>query len=443
MALNTLRPRAVVAAEDTVYVVPEWSGNRTTILNETETVNRGLGQLVPDAFDPPFSVNPILTRPELNGGGLLFGWYIPNAGRIVFDSEYPGVVPTLPDEDVIALDVGDHTASVVATGVGTILLDLAVDPGSGELWVAGTEAGNRTRFEPNLTGSAIENRLTVIDPDTGTPAVVALEPPAFPRAYAQPVALAFTGGDDSRVIAAALGSDRLVVLDAAQRAFVAEIPTGSLPSGLAVDRVRGLLYVLCRGDKTLRVHSLDAGYPLRSPPRAVLRPGTAAPRARPAPALRRRGDLGIRQRVDVLRLVPRVRPSRPDGLEPGQPRGQLRVLLPRRADGLRQLSRPGRDGHPDADPAPDEGADGHPVPPRPPGPGHQRRHTPALARRSPGHPDVPPGVRGAPRRDRHLPDRDAGVRDVPPLAAIRSRTPTDRAIACTRAWPPPGPASSA
>ena len=64
IALEALRPRDVVAIGNRVYAIPQNSGNETTILDETETKNLGLDQLVPDSFDGgPFPFNPVLDRP--------------------------------------------------------------------------------------------------------------------------------------------------------------------------------------------------------------------------------------------------------------------------------------------------------------------------------------------------------------------------------------------
>src|SRR5262249_62408513 len=66
------------------------------------------------------------------------------------------------------------------TGVGTVLFNMAVNPVSGKLYVANTDARNEVRFEGhNVSGPAqgapagsvrghfAESRITAIDPATG------------------------------------------------------------------------------------------------------------------------------------------------------------------------------------------------------------------------------------------------------------------------------------
>jgi hypothetical protein len=47
-------------------------------------------------------------------------------------------------------------------GTGTSIFDVAVYPASGDVWVSNTEALNLIRFEPELRGHFIDNRLTRI-----------------------------------------------------------------------------------------------------------------------------------------------------------------------------------------------------------------------------------------------------------------------------------------
>ncbi len=250
-----VKPRDIVVVGGTVYVIPQNSGNHTTLLDENHTSALGLHQEVPDAFDPPYVVNPILLRPELN---LARGWYIPNAGRVVLDAEYPGKVAALPDNDVIAIDVQTNLVLPLVThGAGTTLFDVERNPATGHLWVAATDARNRTRFEPNLRGRAVENRVTIAIPGGAVVRTLELAPPYTDRPLAQPVALAFFDGPhESLAYVAALGSSAVGVIDAKTGAYRGTIDTGPLPSGLAVDAERSRLYVFCRGDLTLRAYDV-------------------------------------------------------------------------------------------------------------------------------------------------------------------------------------------
>ncbi|HEX5010682.1 MAG TPA: hypothetical protein VFY71_09785 [Planctomycetota bacterium] len=267
-ALPADRPRALVVAGGTVYVAPQNSGNHTSCLDADQAVQLGLQQTDVDAFDPPFSVNPTLLVPQfsslafLNQNFGVFGWEVPQTGRIVMDDEFPTLVPQLQDNDVLELDPGSGALRPgVAHGVGTTLLAMARNPSTGDLWVAGTDAHNRTRFEPNVRGAGFDNRITVVAPDLQVKQIVSLAPPQTSVMHAQPVALAFLSGPAGRFgYVATLGDDTVVVLDAMTAVPVAELKVGAQPAGLAADDAHGLLYVLCRGDQTLRAYDAAHGH---------------------------------------------------------------------------------------------------------------------------------------------------------------------------------------
>ena len=59
----------------------------------------------------------------------------------------PSVIKyTMPDNDVVEIDVSTMTVSRYFPRVGTVNLGLAIQPGSGDLFVANTDARNLTRF---------------------------------------------------------------------------------------------------------------------------------------------------------------------------------------------------------------------------------------------------------------------------------------------------------
>ena len=60
----------------------------------------------------------------------------------------PKLNVTLPDYDVVEIDVATRAVRRNYAGVGTILFNLAQRPKTNELWVANTEARNLVRFEP-------------------------------------------------------------------------------------------------------------------------------------------------------------------------------------------------------------------------------------------------------------------------------------------------------
>lgn len=238
------RPRAMTPNADgsKVFVAFAESGNRTTI--------------VPPAVAPPQPppTNAALPPP-------------PQVGLIV-DAADPKWAPsvikfTIPDNDVAEIDVASLTVSRYFSRVGTSNLAIAVQPGSGDLFVANTDARNLVQFEPNLRGHAVDHRLTRIPIGGGAFTISDLNPNVdysqFPNPAAQATALAHPsaivfepGGNYSYV--AAFSSDRVAKISA-DGAVLARIRIGGDtadprqmrgPRGLALDAERGKLYVLNR-----------------------------------------------------------------------------------------------------------------------------------------------------------------------------------------------------
>jgi YVTN family beta-propeller protein len=132
--------RAIASSPDGrhVYVAFALSGNRTTV--------------IPAGVAPP---PPAPTNPNLPPA--------PPQALIVdsADSNWRHVVPyTVADHDVAEIDTSTLSVSRYFTGVGTINMGLAVRPTTGDLFVANTEARNVVRFEPNLRGHLVDNRVT-------------------------------------------------------------------------------------------------------------------------------------------------------------------------------------------------------------------------------------------------------------------------------------------
>src|SRR5262245_13953056 len=142
IALEGENPRAIAASPDgrRVYVTFALSGNRTTIIPAWA------------APPPPAPTNP--TLPPAPRQGLIVDAADPNWRDFV---QY-----TVADHDVGEIDTSSLTVSRYFTGVGTINLGLAVHPMTGDLFVANTNARNLVRFEPNLRGHLVDNRVTRI-----------------------------------------------------------------------------------------------------------------------------------------------------------------------------------------------------------------------------------------------------------------------------------------
>ncbi|MGV3533694.1 MAG: YncE family protein, partial [Chthoniobacteraceae bacterium] len=136
--LQGLYPRALAASADgaTVYVAFQNSGNGTTVLTPDQ------------APAQPAPSNSALPAP-------------PDTGLIVPATD-PRVTYTVLDHDVAEIHASTHAVVRYFSGVGTNLFDIAVQPGTGDLWVPNTEARNTVRFEPVLRGHVVDNRVTQI-----------------------------------------------------------------------------------------------------------------------------------------------------------------------------------------------------------------------------------------------------------------------------------------
>jgi YVTN family beta-propeller protein len=258
-------PRSLALSLDgsTLYVCALDSQNETTIVPWRLVKQRG----GPPAPNPP--MDPNLPVPFDTGLIVRFdGSQWRDEASAIWPVPY-----TLYDHDVIRID----TSSLAVVGqyrrVGTVLYNLGVNPVTGMIYVTNTEAYNEVRFEPNQNGQFAQNRITLIDPGTGTVTPVHLNqhinyanPAGDPTERALSLALPLDMGfssDGSTVYVAALGSAKVGVLDAAGN-VTRRIPVGPGPAGLALDEGNDRLYVVNRFASTLSVVDLtnDSSYEL-------------------------------------------------------------------------------------------------------------------------------------------------------------------------------------
>jgi DNA-binding beta-propeller fold protein YncE len=244
LAGNAPRSLAVDAAGTTVFAAFQFSGNRSTILPAS---------LAP-AQPAPWNTN--LPAP-------------PKTALIVPASD-PRIAFTLLDHDVAAVSAATLTVRTNYADTGTVLFDVAVRPGTDELWVANTEAFNLFRFEPELKGRFAASRVTRLGANDGVAEPVDLNPSgtAPTEALAQPTAVVFTD-DGASAWVAAFGSDRVARLDAASGAVLARVdvrtPPGAGtrqmrgPRGLALHEATGRLYVLNKLANTVSVIATGSG----------------------------------------------------------------------------------------------------------------------------------------------------------------------------------------
>jgi len=263
------RSLAVNAAGTRVYAAFLLSGNGTTVLPHTH----------PQTPAQPPPTNAALPAP-------------PDTALIVPVSD-PRITYSVADHDVVEINAETLTVAGYFSGAGTNLFDLAVHPGTGDLWVANTEALNLTRFEPALRGHFVDNRLsrialpattvTVFDLNAGLDYATLPNPAAQESALAQPAAICFTT-DGAHAWVAAFGSDRVAKVTTADGTVAVRVdvrPTGDSgamrgPRGLALHSGTQRLYVLNKLTNSVSVIDTTAATVLAEVPAGSHDPMPAA-----------------------------------------------------------------------------------------------------------------------------------------------------------------------
>lgn len=246
-------PRALATSPDGshVYAAIFESGNRTSILSAQEVVAGG---------GPPPPSPPMLgTLPPAPSVGLIVYWngahWVDETGTTEWESVLP-IPYTLPDDDVAMLDADTPVPTPsYFTSVGTLNYNLTVNPVTGLIYVPNLESFNLTRFEPNLAGRFAMNRITQIDPNSGSVTPVSLNPhinyavsPGPPAEVALSLSQANGGCWDAagdNLYLAALGSGTLAVVNRAGT-VTARVAVGEGPTAAVVDDARDRVYVLDR-----------------------------------------------------------------------------------------------------------------------------------------------------------------------------------------------------
>ncbi len=272
--LFTDTPRALAVSPDglKVYAAGFHSGNRTT------AVQRWVVQA--DGEMPAPTTNYAgVPQPGTSLVVQFDGQHWKDAEGGIWDSS---VRFALPDKDVFTIDANANPPAIVPTGtfsgVGTTLYSMAVNPVSGKVYVANTEALNVNRFEgpgtfagTTVRGHFVENRISVLSGASVLPrhlnkhvdyaSCCAPIPSAEnDKSLALPVALSVSQNGQWLVLAA-MGSDRVAVYNTAaieNDTFVPstanQIPvSGGGPSGIALDEGRKQIYVLTRFDNGISV----------------------------------------------------------------------------------------------------------------------------------------------------------------------------------------------
>src|SRR3954468_17049483 len=235
VTLFTDTPRALAVTPDgsRVYAAGFHSGNQTTSIGEA---------VLPDGFGPDGAPGPSTNaegRPAPDVGTIV-KWngshWVDALGRT--RDQY--VKFSLPDKDVFVLDAMANPphqlpgASGFFQTVGTILYSMVVNPVSGKVYVANTDANNLEMSEGpgisaghSLRGHLHESRITVLTPGGGVAprhlnkhidfgrCCAPIPNAENGRSLALPQGMGVTG-NGAALYVAALGSDKVGVFSTAQ-----------------------------------------------------------------------------------------------------------------------------------------------------------------------------------------------------------------------------------
>lgn len=291
------RPRALATSPDgeRVYAAFFESGNATTVVgartrnflfidNAVSRTNGPYAGVNPPpnsgtTFDPPLNSTLPTNLPPPNTGVIVrrneAGRWLDGNQRdwteFVSGTNAPLTqrVPgwNLPDRDLAIIDASTFATSY-ANGLMNICMAVAPNPASGHIAVAGTEAMNEVRFEPNLNGVFVQVKLAMVDPLALTKIVRDLNPhleSTTPTGNAglrqlsvgDPRSIVWTA-DGSRGYVAGMGSRNVVMIDSnGARLPSKPIEVGEGPCGLALDETRNRLYVFHRFATSISV--IDPG----------------------------------------------------------------------------------------------------------------------------------------------------------------------------------------
>jgi YVTN family beta-propeller protein len=247
-------PRAMAVSADgtTVYAAMALSGNQTTAIPF---------QVAPP---PPPPVNPAL--PPAPQQDVIVTYNDPAWSAYV--------TYTMPDNDVVAINSSTLAIDKYYSGVGTINQAIAVQPSTGNLFVANMDALNLIRFETNLNGHFVNNRITEITPSSGTTVAYDLNAgftytdmpnsSELSLALAEPTSIVFDSTGQNMYVAA-FGTDRVAEVSTAgavlarieidPNATGANLDTANKrgPRGLAINTAANVLYVMNRISNTISI----------------------------------------------------------------------------------------------------------------------------------------------------------------------------------------------
>ncbi len=280
-------PRGLAATPNgaTVYAAGFQTGNRTTAINEF-LVRKGTAPPFARVYPGPLTNFALIPQPTV---ALIVKYdgthWVDELGQVWDD-----MVPfELPDTDVFTIDAMADPPQLVAggeySGVGTVLFNMIVNPVSGRVYVANTEAQNQVRFEgagaflqdldPNrrsVQGHLHESHITVLGPGGSVSprhlnkhidfsqccAPIPNDENATSVAFPQDMAITQDGGT---LYVTAFGTSEVAVYDTNELENDTFVPStanqipvsGGGPSGVVLDEARHRLYVLTRFNNAIAI----------------------------------------------------------------------------------------------------------------------------------------------------------------------------------------------
>lgn len=221
LTINAQDPRAIFVRGERLYVIPFESGNQTQLSGGVKPFD---GKLVTfDAYEHSIFNNNVLSL-----------------GHVVDIVKHPKV----PDRDLFVFDTKTDTLVETVSTLGTLLYGLTVDS-QGRIFIAQTDArnevngraGTKKHTLAELENRAFLNQITCVE--SGKARRFELEPlpprqPAPGTALATPFAIEISG-DDSTLVASAVGSDTLFTVDAKTGAVLGRTEVGAVPEGIALE----------------------------------------------------------------------------------------------------------------------------------------------------------------------------------------------------------------
>jgi YVTN family beta-propeller protein len=262
-------PRALATDGTRVYAAIFECGNDTTVIPDEEVSNPNLSPY-PGVPNPP---------PNASGGAfsppLAAGLPLPPRASLIVRKDSAGqwrddrggnwsfaVGWDLSGNDVAVVSAASLAVSY-AKGFMTVPMAVAV-AGDGRLVTVGTELTNHVRFEPNLRSTFVRVEAAVLQPGGAlATSRFDLNPhldysqrtaPESVRALSvgDPRGIALSA-DGTRGFATGLGSNNVIAFAVSGGARVATCAVGEGPTGIVLDPVARLLFVLNRFEGTVSV----------------------------------------------------------------------------------------------------------------------------------------------------------------------------------------------